>query len=85
MAPLSISITRSAESSCRHSTRRAEQRWPALSNAEDTVDHHLLGQAEESTIGVLAAGFGDQRDRAALVVQAAGDVALQQAGLRWNR
>ncbi|MNN22874.1 hypothetical protein D3C81_1362520 [compost metagenome] len=28
---------------------------------------------------VLAAGFGDQRDRAALGIQATGDVALQQA------
>ena len=34
IAPSSISSTRSAASSCTHSTRSAEQRWPALSKAE---------------------------------------------------
>ena len=34
IAPFSIASTRSAISSCRHSTRSAEQRWPAESNAE---------------------------------------------------
>ena len=34
IAPMSISITRSAISSCRYSTRSAEQRWPALVKAE---------------------------------------------------
>jgi hypothetical protein len=34
MAPSSICSTRSAASSCTHSTRSAEQRWPALSKAK---------------------------------------------------
>ena len=59
-------MTRSAESSCKHSTRRA--------------DHHLFGECRGvDDHRVLATGFGDQRDRAALGIQATGDVALQQA------
>ncbi|MNY16357.1 hypothetical protein D3C86_1496180 [compost metagenome] len=51
IAPLSISMTRSAESSCRHRTRRAEQRWPALSNADETTSITTCSvRAEESTI-----------------------------------
>ncbi|MOA22221.1 hypothetical protein D3C78_1427670 [compost metagenome] len=43
-------MMRSAESSCRHSTRSAEQRWPALSKAEaSTSATTCSASAEEST------------------------------------
>ncbi len=57
IAPISISIMRSAISSCRYSTRSAEQRWPALVNAEamtssttcsakrSGIDHHGIEAA----------------------------------------
>ena len=56
-------------SSCRHSTRSAEQRWPAeceRGSARDRVDHDVLGQRRAvDQHGVDAAGLGDQRhDRA---------------------
>ncbi|MNN29944.1 hypothetical protein D3C81_1435700 [compost metagenome] len=42
---------RSATSSCRHSTRSAEQRWPAESKAEDTTSATTCSaSADESTI-----------------------------------
>ena len=54
MAPLSMVSTRSATSSCTHSTRRAEQRWPALSKAEATTSITTCSvSAEESTIMAL--------------------------------
>ena len=50
IAPLSMVTTRSATSSCTHSTRRAEQRWPALSKAELTTSITTCSaRAEEST------------------------------------
>ena len=63
-------------SSCTNSTRSAEQRWPALSNADlDGVGHHLFDQ--RGTIdnhGVLATGFGDQgRNRSVARGERAGD------------
>ena len=67
IAPISISITRSAISSCRYSTRSAEQRWPALVNAEviDIIDHLLGQRGGIDHHRVHAAGLGDQRhDRA---------------------
>ena len=56
-------MTRGAMSSCTHSTRSAEQRWPALLNADDDrVVDDLLGQRRAvDDHRVLAAGFGDQR------------------------
>ena len=58
-----MSSMRSAISSCRHSTRSAEQRWPAESKAEATTSATTCSaSAEESTImRILPAGFGDQR------------------------
>jgi hypothetical protein len=51
IAPLSILMVLSAMSSCRNSTRSAEQRWPALSKAElSTSCTTCSGSAEESTI-----------------------------------
>ncbi|MNC71198.1 hypothetical protein D3C75_1220920 [compost metagenome] len=51
IAPRSIFRVWSAMSSCRHSTRRAEQRCPALSKAEDTTSTTTCSvRAEESTI-----------------------------------
>ncbi len=51
IAPRSMSSTRSAMSSCRHSTRSAEQRWPALSKAEASTSLTTCsGSADESTI-----------------------------------
>ena len=50
-APLSIVSVRSAISSCRHRTRSAEQRWPALSKAEAmTSATTCSASADESTI-----------------------------------
>ena len=50
-------------SSCRQSTRSAEQRWPAESNAEVSASFtSCSGSAEESAISdVLPAGLGDER------------------------
>ena len=63
IAPFSIGSTRSAMSSCRQSTRSAEQRWPArIEGRGQHVEHDLLGQRRG--IGdqrVLPAGLGDQR------------------------
>ena len=61
--PRASRITRSAMSSCRQSTRSAEQRWPALSKAEASdVAHDLLGQRRGiDDHRVLPAGLGDQR------------------------
>ena len=58
-----ISSIGSATSSCRHSSRNAEQRWPAERKAEViTSSVTCSGSAVASTIiGVDAAGFGDQR------------------------
>ena len=54
IAPISISITRSAISSCRYSTRSAEQRWPALVNAEVTASSTTCsGSAVASTTMAL--------------------------------
>jgi hypothetical protein len=51
IAPLSISTSRSAASSCTHSTRSAEQRWPALSKAEAITSATTCSvSADESTI-----------------------------------
>ena len=67
---------RSATSSCRHSSRSAEQRWPAERNAEviDVVGH-LFGQRRGiDDHGVDAAGLGDQRhDRPVFVGERAVD------------
>ncbi len=52
----------------------------AVEGRRHHVDHHLFGQCRRvDDHRVLATGFGDQRNRTALVVQATGDVALQQA------
>ena len=49
-APRNISSRRSAASSCTHSRRSAEQRWPALSKADDTMPATACSiRAEEST------------------------------------
>ena len=50
-------------SSCRHRTRSAEQRWPALLNAEmhGVVDDLLRQRGAVDDHRVLAAGLGDQR------------------------
>ena len=54
MAALSMVSTRSATSSCRQSTRSAEQRWPAESKAEaKTSATTCSGSAEESTISAF--------------------------------
>ncbi|SAI07272.1 Uncharacterised protein [Bordetella trematum] len=51
MAPLSMVVRRSATSSCTHSTRRAEQRCPALSKADITTSWTTCSaSADESTI-----------------------------------
>ena len=51
IAPCSISSTLSAISSCRQSSRRAEQRWPALWKAETITSLTTCsGRAVESTI-----------------------------------
>ena len=51
MAPAIISSTGSAISSCRNNRRSAEQRWPALMNAELTTSSTTCsGRAVESTI-----------------------------------
>ena len=51
IAPSSIGSTRSAMSSCTHRTRSAEQRWPALSNADVSASATACsGNAELSTI-----------------------------------
>ena len=51
IAPLSMGRTRSAMSSCRQSTRSAEQRWPAESKAEVSASStSCSGRAEESAI-----------------------------------
>ena len=51
IAPRSIFSVWSATSSCKHSTRRAEQRWPALSKAEASTSTTTCSvSAEESTI-----------------------------------
>ena len=50
MAPASISSTRGAMSSCTHSTRSAEQRWPAERNDDSSTSATTCsGSAEEST------------------------------------
>ncbi|VVN46094.1 hypothetical protein PS664_05840 [Pseudomonas fluorescens] len=52
----------------------------AVEGRRDYVDNHLLGQRRGvHDHRVLAAGFGDQRDRTALGIQTTGDIALQQA------
>ena len=50
-------------SSCRHRTRSAEQRWPALLNADEhrVVDDLLRQRGAVDDHRVLAAGLGDQR------------------------
>src|SRR5471030_2575751 len=51
IAPLSILMVLSAISSCRNSTRSAEQRWPALSKADEIASCTTCsGSADESTI-----------------------------------
>ena len=53
-APCSMRSTRSAMSSCRHSSRSAEQRWPAEPNAlASTSATTCSGSAELSTIIAL--------------------------------
>ena len=50
IAPISMAITRSAISSCRYSTRSAEQRCPALVKAEAIASSTTCsGSAVEST------------------------------------
>jgi hypothetical protein len=50
IAPFSIATMRSAPSAWRQSTRSAEQRWPALSNAEATTSLTTCSaSADEST------------------------------------
>src|SRR5581483_8755672 len=54
IAPFSISITLSAMSSCTNSTRAAEQRWPAESNAlAITSFTSCSGNADESAINAF--------------------------------
>ena len=54
IAPLSMVTTRSATLCCTHSTRRAEQRWPAESKAEAiTSCTTCSGRADESTINAF--------------------------------
>ena len=64
IAPAIISIMPSATSSWTNSTRSAEQRWPALWNAErHDVARHLLGQRRAvDDHRILPAGLGDERD-----------------------
>ena len=72
---------RSATSSCRQSTRSAEQRWPALSKAEgQDVAHDLLGQRRGiDDHRVLPAGFGDQRDRLTIARDSGRQLQVDQA------
>ena len=61
------------------------QRGAALAGAVEGgghhVGHHLLGQGGRvDDHGIQAAGFGDQRRRAALRIQTTGDAALQNTG-----
>jgi hypothetical protein len=69
-----MASVRSATSSCRHSTRSAEQRWPALSKAEAmTSPTTCSASAEESTImpfcppvsAISGIGLPDARSRSA--------------------
>ena len=54
IAALTIASMRSATSSCRHSTRKAEQRWPAESKAEVSASPTTCsGRADESTISAF--------------------------------
>ena len=65
MAPCSISTTRSAASSCTHSTRRP-QRWPALSKADDTASPTPARPGRRvHDHRVLPTRFGNQRNGAA--------------------
>ena len=61
-------MIRSAISSCRHSTRNAEQRCPAeFEGGAEDVRHHLLG--ERRTVDdqrIAPPRLGDQRDRPAI-------------------
>ena len=80
--PCSIATMRSAPSSCTQSTRSAEQRWPALSNADATTSRDdLLGERRRvDDHRVLAAGLGDQRHRPAVSLErASARRLLQQA------
>ena len=55
IAPRNISRTRSADSSCRQSSRRAEQRWPAESKADTSASATTCSaSAEESTTMALS-------------------------------
>ena len=54
IAPASIVMTLSAMSSCTNSTRAAEQRWPAESNAQASTSlTSCSGSAEESAISAF--------------------------------
>ena len=53
----------------------------AVERGSQHVDHYLLGERRRiDDHRVHPAGFGDQRRRAALGIEAAGDIALQQGG-----
>ncbi len=68
---------------CRHSTRRAEQRWPALSKADViTSPTTCSASAEESTNHrILASGFGISGDRPAGQAKGVGKLCLDRRGL----
>ncbi len=54
IAPFSMASVRSAMSSCRQSTRSAEQRWPAESKADSSTSPTTCSaSAEESTISAF--------------------------------
>ena len=70
----------SAASSCRHSTRSAEQRWPALSNAEATTSATTCSASADESTSIafwppVSAISGTGR---AVGVDAAGEAVLQQ-------
>ena len=79
-APCSISIRRSAPSSCTHSTRSAEQRWPALSKAEDTTSATTCSASadESTTIAFWPPVSAISGTAWPAARQAAGECALQQ-------
>ena len=64
VAPISMASASSAISSCRQSSRSAEQRWPAERKAEveNIVDHLLEQSGRIDDHGVDAAGLGDERN-----------------------
>ena len=66
-APMSLSMAAGAISSCRHRSRKAEQRWPAERKAEVRTSSTTcsISAVESTIIALIAAGLGDERrDRA---------------------